>query len=66
MNIELSAVEYDHGQQAYIGILSNGEFFLLEADNLRTAELEAQRYVDQMNEAPSGEYSNFRGVASWK
>lgn len=47
MMVELSTVEYDHNFQCYVATLDNGEFFMLESKNLREAEQEAQRVVDQ-------------------
>lgn len=48
--VELSIVEWSHEYGSYVATLSNGEFFFLESRNLREAELEAQRVVDQYND----------------
>jgi hypothetical protein len=50
MMVELSAVEWDHNFDCYVATLSDGEFFLLESKNLREAEQEAQRVIDQYND----------------
>ena len=44
---EVSAVEWSHHFKQYIAIFSNGDECLLEADNLREAEREAERIADQ-------------------
>jgi predicted kinase len=44
---EVSTVEWNHLVKKYIAIFSNGEECVLEADNLREAEREAERIADQ-------------------
>lgn len=64
MTVELSAVEYDHMTKAYLAIFSNGDTCHLESKNLREAELEAQRMVEQEYQA-YGEYTRFVGKKEW-
>ena len=65
MTVELSAVEYDHSNKAYLAIFSNGDQCHLEASNLRDAELEAQRIVEH-SYITFGEYTRFVGVKDWE
>jgi len=44
---EVSTVEWDSNIKQYIAIFTNGDTCVLEADNLREAEREAERIADQ-------------------
>jgi SepF-like predicted cell division protein (DUF552 family) len=48
--IELSSVEWDHNFKCYVATLSDGEVLLLDSDNLREAEQEAQRVIEQYHD----------------
>jgi hypothetical protein len=46
---EVISVEFDHQHQLYVAILTDGSQVFLESDNLRQAELEAERIADQLS-----------------
>jgi hypothetical protein len=43
----VSAVEYNYDLQQYVAIFSDGDTCVLSSDNLREAEVEAERIADQ-------------------
>lgn len=57
---ELSTVEYDHRIKQYVAILTDGDKIVLEAQGLRAAEEEAQRYITQ------NEFTSFSAPITWK
>jgi hypothetical protein len=44
---EVSGVEYNFENKCYVAIFTNGDTCELESNNLREAELEAERIADQ-------------------
>jgi len=66
--IELSSVEWHNEHKSYCATFSNGDVAMLESQNLRTAEQEAERLASMMDDGDRtfGEYTRFRGVREWK
>lgn len=56
---EVSAVEYSHERMCYVAIFSDGDTCMLEATNLREAELEAERIAEQSS------FASFSGPITW-
>jgi hypothetical protein len=44
---DVSAVEFNYDLQQYVAIFTDGDTCVLTSDNLRDAEVEAERIADQ-------------------
>lgn len=57
---QVSEVEFNHDAKCYQAIMTDGTIILLEANDLRGAEQEAEQYASQ------NEYTNFVTRRDWE